>query len=579
MKFIISLHNNSTVKSFLLIGAISLFATACGRMDVDTTAPIITLDTTGLELTSDMEMMVSQGADFTPPSSSANDDRDGDISDKVEVSNSVNTFTPGIYKVIYTVSDSAGNSADAVTLTVFVNGGTSDEPSGPYTDANGCPVEPGNNIVGCWQMLPEKSAFGVGPTKGDNSWWSSTEGDVTLRDCIFDDIFRINPDGTFANEMGDATWVEEWQGEQPSCKTPIAPHDGSNPATYSYDSTAGTLTVTGAGAHIGLAKVYNGGELGIGYSAADVPNSITYEVTELTENTMMLDRSIGNGFWNYRLFRTGNYVESVFEAPPNSEEYPSQRGLPADDTKWHQQTIIPNGTSWYNGELQHYTERNTYVSDGTMKIVARGEEFTQQRETKQFTSSRLNSKYKFTYGKVEVHAKLPSGAGVWPAIWMLGANTNENGAYWQIQGVETGNELTGVWPAPGEIDIMEMWFNINPNRISSSLHTTSSHTNTSNTQTKIVAGTTTEFHTYAVDWNAERMEFSVDGEVFYTYGPSVKTPENWPFDSDQYLILNVAVEGGTETLEETAMEIDWVRVYDKDAVPGDDPVWSDEFNY
>ena len=124
-----------------------------------------------------------------------------------------------------------------------------------------------------------------------------------------------------------------------------------------------------------------------------------------------------------------------------------------------------------------------------------------------------------------------------------------------------------------------MWFNVNPNRISSSLHTTSSHTDTVNTKTKIVAGTTTEFHTYAVDWNAERMEFSVDGEVFYTYGPSVKTPENWPFYEDQYLIFNVAVQADTETLEETAMEIDWVRVYDKDAAPGDDPVWSDEFNY
>ena len=127
---------------------------------------------------------------------------------------------------------------------------------------------------------------------------------------------------------------------------------------------------------------------------------------------------------------------------------------PLDSAKWHHQTVIPNGWSWFNGEVQHYTDRleNTYVSDGTPKIVAQKEQFTDQGVTKQYTSARLNSKFAFTYGRVEVRAKMPIGHGTWPAIWMLGKNITERGAYWETQGFGTTS-----WPACGEIDIMEHW--------------------------------------------------------------------------------------------------------------------------
>ena len=95
--------------------------------------------------------------------------------------------------------------------------------------------------------------------------------------------------------------------------------------------------------------------------------------------------------------------------------------------KWFQQTQLPNGYSWYNNELQHYTDEieNSYVSNGTLKIVAIKENYTDQGHTKPYTSARLNSKFAFTYGKVEVRAKLPSGQGTWPAIWTLGKNISE----------------------------------------------------------------------------------------------------------------------------------------------------------
>ena len=125
---------------------------------------------------------------------------------------------------------------------------------------------------------------------------------------------------------------------------------------------------------------------------------------------------------------------------------------PIDSDNWFHQTQLPLAGGWYNGEIQHYTNRvdNSYVDNGTLKIVAKSETFTDQGVTKQHTSARLNSKFAFTYGKVEVRAKLPFGVGTWPAIWTLGKNINEDGAYWDNLGLGT----TG-WPACGEIDIME----------------------------------------------------------------------------------------------------------------------------
>ena len=244
-----------------------------------------------------------------------------------------------------------------------------------------------------------------------------------------------------------------------------------------------------------------------------------------------------------------------------------------DSIKWFHQTQLPSGGSWFNGELQHYTgeDANSYVSDGTLKIVAKKEDYTHQGVTKQYTSARLNSKFAFTYGVVEVRAKLPTGRGTWPAIWTLGKNIAEDGAYWQIQGLGTT-----AWPACGEIDIMEHWGS-NQNFVQSALHTPSSYGGTINHGGQSIDTVSTQFHTYSMDWDAERIIFAVDGGVHYTYNPTVKNDQNWPFDAEQYLLLNVAIESViSDSFVESAMEIDYVRVFQK---IGDDYeiVWRDEF--
>jgi hypothetical protein len=100
--------------------------------------------------------------------------------------------------------------------------------------------------------------------------------------------------------MGSETWLEGWQGfDGEGCGAPVAPHDGSNAATFTHDDVNNTITVDGLGAHIGLAKVVNGGELG---SPNDAVSSIVYTITAMTADSMTLDIEIaGGGYWRFML--------------------------------------------------------------------------------------------------------------------------------------------------------------------------------------------------------------------------------------------------------------------------------------
>lgn len=255
------------------------------------------------------------------------------------------------------------------------------------------------------------------------------------------------------------------------------------------------------------------------------------------------------------LFHGSNGNVSVFNQLVWSDEFNGSGAI--DTSKWHHQTQLPNGVSWYNGEIQHYTDRvdNSYLANGHLHILAKKETYTDQGQTKQYTSARLNSKFAFTYGRVEVRAKLPEGHGTWPAIWMLGKNITEPGGYWAATYGTTG------WPACGEIDIMEHW-GTNQNYIQSALHTPSSFGSTVNLGGILATDVANTFHTYALEWTAGEMQFSMDGNVYYTYAPSPQDPSNWPFDADQYLLLNIAIEASIDpAFTESPMVIDYVRVY------------------
>ncbi len=218
-----------------------------------------------------------------------------------------------------------------------------------------------------------------------------------------------------------------------------------------------------------------------------------------------------------------------------------------DTSKWGY-NIGRGDNGWGNGESQYYTSRsdNVKVEGGFLKITAKRENY----EGTEFTSARLltQGKFDFTYGRLEVRAKLPTGGGTWPAIWMLGSSVGTLG-----------------WPASGEIDVMEHVGN-NQGKVQSAVHTPSSFGNTQNYGSQNVANVSTAFHVYGLEWTTTELIFSVDGIEHYRYKPATRNSATWPFDAKQFIILNVAMGGGLggaidPNFTQSTMEVDYVRVY------------------
>ena len=163
-----------------------------------------------------------------------------------------------------------------------------------------------------------------------------------------------------------------------------------------------------------------------------------------------------------------------------------------------------------------------------------------------FTSARVKTQdlQEFTFGRVEARAKLPTGGGTWPAIWMLGANFPEVG-----------------WPMAGELDIMEHVGN-RQNEIFGSTHDPNNHGGNARTGSTIVSGVSNDFHIYEMEWTATEIRFAVDGNVYHT----VSNDASLPFNQDFFFIMNVAM-GGTfggdidPSFTESTMEVDYIRLF------------------
>lgn len=225
------------------------------------------------------------------------------------------------------------------------------------------------------------------------------------------------------------------------------------------------------------------------------------------------------------------------------------------------QYINPNKWSWEvngdgggNNELQYYTAlpTNSYIENGKLIIKAIHENY----QNREYTSARLRTKDKgdWLYGRIEVSAKVPSGVGTWPAIWMLSTD-------WSY----------GGWPESGEIDIMEH-VGYDPNVIHGSIHTKAyNHTiGTQKSKQLTIPTATTQFHVYAIEWFADHIDFYIDNYKYFTFNNENKGWEYWPFDKRFHLILNLAVGGnwgGVQGVDVNAfpaqMEVDYVRVYKK----------------
>lgn len=245
-----------------------------------------------------------------------------------------------------------------------------------------------------------------------------------------------------------------------------------------------------------------------------------------------------------------------------------------DDAKWFHQTQLPGANGGqFNGELEYYTDRvdNSFVSNDMLNIIAKKETYTSNGFTKDYTSARLNSKFSFKYGRIDVRAKVPLDQGTWPAIWLVGKNINEPGGYF------ASTYGTVNWPGCGEIDMMEhgIFPSQNVNYIQSTLHTPSSFGNSVNNGGIVASDLANSYHIYSMNWSPNQISFLLDGNVYYTYNPSVKNDQTWPFDKEQYMLLNIALGGVAgavpSNFNQSSMQIDYVRIYQNTAPDTEPP--------
>jgi len=208
-----------------------------------------------------------------------------------------------------------------------------------------------------------------------------------------------------------------------------------------------------------------------------------------------------------------------------------------------------------NGEAQFYTRdrrENARVEDGCLVIEARKEAW---EKGAQYTSASVTTQGRkpIRFGRVEIRAKIPSGRGMWPALWTLGSNIREVG-----------------WPMCGEIDILEN-VGFDPDGIHFNIHTKAFNhmIKTGKGKRIAVARPFDDFHVYAIEWTKSALTWSVDGVDAFTTTDDGGGLEHWPFVADQYLILNVAVGGGwggqkgiDESIFPQRMLVDYVRVYE-----------------
>ena len=266
----------------------------------------------------------------------------------------------------------------------------------------------------------------------------------------------------------------------------------------------------------------------------------SYEILSISE-TRMVVRAVMGGNPALAWYHTFTSVQPTQDATDYSnlvfsDEFATD-GAP-DPTKWGYDL---GAGGWGNGELQTYTNSptNAVVQGGNLVITA-------VKNGNSYTSARLKSenKFEFRYGKVEFRAKLPAGAGTWPALWMLGQNY-----------------ATNTWPACGEIDIMEHK-GFEPNIIHGTVHYTGRSGGNGVTSRITATNVSSTYHIYKVIWSPQSIRFYVDNVLFHT----VLNTNSLPFNSDFFLIMNVAM-GGTfggpvdPAFTQSSMSVDYVRVY------------------
>jgi hypothetical protein len=322
--------------------------------------------------------------------------------------------------------------------------------------------------------------------------------------------------------------------------------EGSAISNNDYTAQSGTLTIT-AGQTVGYIDVPVRGD-----SLRQADQYFYLQISNTVNATIS-----GTGKATGTIQNKGNYLPIDNTGYTTPLSYPGYtlvwndefNGSVLDNTVWNYET---GGGGWGNQELEYYTNstNNSYLTNGCLVIEARKETMGSNN----YTSARLTtqSKKEFTYGRIDIRAKLPVAKGMWPALWMLGSNI-----------------ATSPWPKCGETDIMEL-IGTNPSQVIGSVHwaQTDGSSGTINNGYSLNSGNFSDkFHVFSLIWKQNSIQMLVDDQVYMSAKNTDITNGTWPFNSPSFFIFNVAVGGqwpgnpDSSTIFPQRMLVDYVRVF------------------
>lgn len=464
----------------------------------------------------------------------------GGITEHAFTTVGVNTYT------VTVIASGKGGITTNTTVDVTVLSNFSDEKSTQMLT--------GGTATGKkWYLAAaEKGHLGVGPNSnnaGENYfplWYQAAPFEKSAT-CFYDG------DYTFALVDGKIEYKQDNKGNtffHNSYKSVAGGTNGGDDACLPYN-TAGTKIVAlspstsfvsqnpdAAKETTGTVMNFSDGGF-MGYYAG----ATQYEIMSLTENRMVVRFVQANNTalaW-YQTFTTSvpaaedttDYTNLVWFDEFNTDGAP-------DPAKW---TYDLGANGWGNSEKQNYTNlaKNAKVLGGSLIITA----IKEASGGAEYSSARIKTQglYDFKYGKIEMRAKMPTGAGTWPAFWSLGAGA-------------------GTWPAIGEIDFME-FVGAKPLQTQSALHYPGSSGGNAAVKTTVIANAASEFHIYKTIWSPKTIRFYLDGALYFTFDNSDTT---LPFHNNFFMILNLAMGGSLggaidPAFTQSSMEVDYVKVF------------------
>jgi len=465
------------------------------------------------------------------------------------------TVAGGVHN--YTVTESGVNSYE-VTVVAYGKGGVATTGTFMVENVflNFQDEETTNFLTGggskVWYIAAaQQGHLGVGPNTpdGNNSWpdWYAAtpfeKAGAAVSSCFYNAKFTfslVNGFIKFDHDNGGASFVNKdytnQVGGTPLGEDTCLPMDVSTQKNVTLAASSSYVSTISTGTQFTIS-----GDGFLGYFIG----TSTYEVMEINNSKMIVRFIQGNNpanAWYLTLSTQPPYPddEPVYNTLLWEDQF-NVDGAP-DASIWNME--IGNNNGWGNNERQYYRAENAVVSGGTLKITAKAENFGGM----QYTSARMTTENKkeFKYGRVEIKAKLPTGGGTWPALWMLGAN----------------HDVPGFgWPNCGEIDIMEHVGN-QQDIIHGTLHYPGNSAGNANTSTTPVPGVSTDFHIYSIVWSPSFIKFYVDDNEFKVFANSSAVP----FNHDFFMIFNVAMGGNmggaiNPAFTQSTMEVDYIKVY------------------